>query len=62
MFVALARSIGHRRELICNNTLDHGLSNARSEVTNRQGIADPARAVPTTTRPRHMKPDPRKRQ
>ena len=32
-FVALARSIRHYRNLICN-TLDHGLSNARSEATN----------------------------
>ncbi|KZS56333.1 hypothetical protein A4G26_17025 [Mycobacterium kansasii] len=32
-FVALARSIRRHRDLICN-TLDHGLSNARSEATN----------------------------
>ena len=32
-FVALARSIRRYRDLICN-TLDHGLSNARSEATN----------------------------
>ena len=32
-FVALARSIRHYRHLILN-TLDHGLSNARSEATN----------------------------
>jgi transposase len=32
-FVALARSIGRYRDLIWN-TLDHGLSNARSEATN----------------------------
>lgn len=32
-FVALARSIGRHRKLIYN-TLDHGLSNARSEATN----------------------------
>ena len=32
-FVALARSIRRYRELI-HNTLDHGLSNARSEATN----------------------------
>ena len=32
-FVALARSIRRYRDMICN-TLDHGLSNARSEATN----------------------------
>ena len=32
-FVALARSIRRYRDLI-HNTLDHGLSNARSEATN----------------------------
>lgn len=32
-FVALARTIRRYRNLICN-TLDHGLSNARSEATN----------------------------
>ncbi|UGT89916.1 transposase [Mycobacterium ostraviense] len=32
-FVTLARSIRRHRDLICN-TLDHGLSNARSEATN----------------------------
>ncbi|OHT87156.1 transposase [Mycobacterium syngnathidarum] len=32
-FVNLARSIRRYRDLICN-TLDHGLSNARSEATN----------------------------
>jgi transposase len=32
-FVALARTIRRYRDLICN-TLDHGLSNARSEATN----------------------------
>jgi len=32
-FVTLARSICRHRDLICN-TLDHGLSNARSEATN----------------------------
>jgi transposase len=32
-FVTLARSIRRYRDLICN-TLDHGLSNARSEATN----------------------------
>jgi transposase len=31
-FVTLARSIRRYRDLICN-TLDHGLSNARSEAT-----------------------------
>ncbi|HUH70465.1 MAG TPA: transposase [Mycobacterium sp.] len=79
-FVALARSIRRYRDLMCN-TLDHGLSNARSEATNSHlraltkrayGFHSPGALIamalltrggslPTTTRPRHMNPDPRKR-
>jgi transposase len=60
-FVALARTIRRYRDLVWN-TLDHNMSNARSEATNthlraltkrpdRHGHAHPRRSLPRATKP-----------